>query len=257
MLTGILLTCLATIPMHQISHGPCRQLIFWDLPRLHQAALDGKLNTLKNLIRCNERLIRNYTNIFDEGGCTPLHYAIKSEKLAIIRELLAHGATLNMPQANGVPIADIAQNHPTVAWYINEVAPRIPTFLQDLAAGNIANVQALLQWRTADGHHGIDINTTRPGSLSPLHYAVINAGNDQNSPWINVIRTLIARHANINTQDANGNTPLHHAIGNSNAILARYLITHGADLSIKNNNGTMAFEVNANFVIHHLLDTQN
>jgi len=200
-----------------------RQLIFWSLPALHKAVHEDNLGQVRALIPTQN------INEWDEGGCTPLHYAIRRENLAIIRELLARGADINRTQSNGVTVAQIANGYTNVAWYIHHVAPRIPDFLHACQTGNIAAVQAALQWHTPDGHHGIDVNATRPGFMSPLHYAIINAGTDQISPWIRIVRTLIARHALVNTQDAQERTPLYYAIWHNNAVLARYLISHQAD----------------------------
>lgn len=50
---------------------------------------------------------------------------------------------------------------------------------------------------------------------------------------------LIKNGAQINTQDANGNTPLHNA---SNIQIAKCLVKYGADYNIKNNKNQTAIE---------------
>ena len=243
-LASMLLTFSTSLPMWSCN----RQLIFWDLPTLHEAVKNGTLAQVKALITAGN------INQRDEGGCTPLHHAIRRENFPIIRELIAQGADIALPQTNGVTVAAVANGHPTVAWYVLDVAPRIHDFLQALTTGNIAATEAELRWHAPDGRHGIDVNATTADLRSPLHYAVIYAGNDQdkNNPWIQVARTLIARHADLNAQDIHGNTPLHYAIQNKNSILLRYLVAHGVDMTIQNNGGTTAFQTDANFVMINL-----
>ena len=57
------------------------------------------------------------------------------------------------------------------------------------------------------------------------------------------MKFLINRNANVNIQDNNGNTPLQLSVmkGNKQAAFTNFLIKHGADKTIKNNNGENFF----------------
>ena len=116
------------------------------------------------------------------------------------------------------------------------------------------NARVQLTWRTKDGRRGIDVNTFEFATgRTPLHYAVIHAGahQEKTDPWINIMRTLIERHAGLNMQDRQGHTPLDYAIANENALVARYLVTHGA---VVLDAGTLTIPYAQNFLRTHVFN---
>ncbi|MHC4604941.1 MAG: ankyrin repeat domain-containing protein [Planctomycetota bacterium] len=57
---------------------------------------------------------------------------------------------------------------------------------------------------------------------------------------IRIIRSLIAKGAQINLKDQHGETPLHHAAEHGSTRIAEFLIANGADVNAKNSKGETA-----------------
>jgi hypothetical protein len=85
-----------------------------------------------------------------------------------------------------------------------------------------------------------DINAQeQPYGYSSLHAAVIYPINGKAD--VELVKKLVEMGANPNLTDAQGNTPLHIALGwRKNNPIAELLIAHGADLRIKNDAGNSA-----------------
>lgn len=83
----------------------------------------------------------------------------------------------------------------------------------------------------------IDVNYRGPVDLkTPLHRAVENGD-------LNAVLSLIFRHADLDTQDIEGNTPLHIAIKNGHQIIIKFLRCCDARIDIKNKEGQTALEM--------------
>lgn len=73
--------------------------------------------------------------------------------------------------------------------------------------------------------HGADTNAKDENNWSALHFASQNQA-------LSIIELLIANGAIVNAQDSNGNTALHNAVYNQE--IKKYLLCHGANMSLKN-----------------------
>lgn len=78
---------------------------------------------------------------------------------------------------------------------------------------------------------GADLNAASYGE-TPLLKVVGKKVND-----ITLAKILIGNGAKINAQDAQGNTPLYHAIINKNKEMIKLLLNNGADMYIQNKRG--------------------
>ena len=70
-----------------------------------------------------------------------------------------------------------------------------------------------------------------------------------------MVRCLISHGANINAKDENGNTALHFAAKQPKPFMAECLISHGANLIAKNNAGDTPLRLANNPKIEDLLIT--
>lgn len=75
---------------------------------------------------------------------------------------------------------------------------------------------------------GVDIDPRTPRQKTPLMLAAY--GGEPNK-----VKILVEAGADLNAQDLDGNTPLHHAIPSSNKAV-EFLVNQGADLELKNND---------------------
>lgn len=85
---------------------------------------------------------------------------------------------------------------------------------------------------------GIDVNAQNFYGHSALHFAAMY--DLKNIALHDIANLLIQSGANINLQDCEGNTPIHHAIIKLNSDLTALLLEKGANLSIKNKKGCCA-----------------
>jgi len=86
---------------------------------------------------------------------------------------------------------------------------------------------------------GADVNAKDTNGITSLHYAVYHDKEE-------MVKFLIASKANVNAQTASGDTPLHIAVGSmgkKNETLANYLAQHGANFTIKNEQGQTPISV--------------
>ncbi|EFA08210.1 Ankyrin repeat and SOCS box protein 2-like Protein [Tribolium castaneum] len=143
-------------------------------------------------------------NINDNKGNTPLHHAVQSQgNLTSIFNCLIELEDIRLDAAN-----------------FNGETPLM------LALKNAYYVRKLLQ-------KGADPNLRYPNGDSLLHKATD----------VGVVRLLLEHGADINAQNFNGETPLFHACQQKEIELVHLYLYHGADVSISDNCGLLAFDI--------------
>ena len=96
--------------------------------------------------------------------------------------------------------------------------------------GDTSVVETLLQ-------HGADIEALNKQDETVLQLAAEQSESPQ------MLQLLIAHGAKINRQDRDGNTSLMRAVEPGNIVNIRFLMAHGADVSIKNHYGLTALDL--------------
>lgn len=71
---------------------------------------------------------------------------------------------------------------------------------------------------------GISVNSVDKGGRAPIHLAAENGHAD-------IIKLLLAHHAQIDETDSRGWTPLHYSIENRHYSAVQLLLNHGADVN--------------------------
>lgn len=147
-------------------------------------------------------------NLRDSRGYTPLDIAIMWKRDNVAEFLIAKGAKLETPNANGfTPVLTAIQK------------------------GNLHIFREMLK-------KGIDIDKlTGPSILFPVKMAVIN-GSQQMLELV-----LDQNPKTINTKDAEGNTPLHFAVKTNALAKIALLKSAGADPKIKNKHTVSALNL--------------
>jgi ankyrin repeat protein len=151
-----------------------------------------------------ERLLQQGVKVDgrDKSGKTPLHYAVQSKNVKVVRLLIQHGADVNATTfGNVTPLmlsVDMAFGDPDIAMEL-------------LRAG--ANVKV----QDTNGDSALLIATTESS------YQVMEA--------------MLDKGANPNAQGLGGQTPLHWAATNAMVDRVKLLLDHGADPHIRSNGG--------------------
>lgn len=149
----------------------------------------------------------NNPNEIDFHYRTPLHYAALEGKTEAMSLLLQSGASLDVQDFNGCsPLyLAVSQNH-------------------------FENVKLLIK-------AGAKIDSVTDEELLPLHEAMDTSIN----PEIAVF--LIKSGADVNLQDSDNNTPLHHAVNHKNTRIVKALIAAGASPEVQNNYRSTPLDV--------------
>lgn len=168
--------------------------------KLHKA-----LRTIKEQIEIASNLIVKGVNVNVKDTVTPLHLAVETENVKIIKLLLKAGADTNSK--------DVNENTPL------HVAVRVK---------NINILQLLLE-------AGANVNAKNCLESTPLHSAV-------NPPLgtsvdVNILKILLEAGADVNAKEYDEFTPLHAVLesGFSDVKILKLLLDAGANVNEKNN----------------------
>jgi hypothetical protein len=147
---------------------------------------------------------KNNVNLEDETGHTPIQLAALHGSFEVVQLLVENGADLNQQDPSG--------------WCALHFA----------ASGRNEKLFAYLL-----SQESINVNLRNEGLNTPLHYLAKNFANLSEQ----ILHDLIQKGADINAQNAQGETPLHGAALKGYEQVTTSLIDYGADVDICNNEG--------------------
>lgn len=232
---------------------------------LHLAAIMGHTAIGKYLLESNAN-----TAVQDSSGATPLHEAVRYGNLELIRALLNSGANVNAKDNLGkTPIMLILPKEKIKEIYSILISYRADLSLKDMYGDTVIHI-AIMMNVPADTlavltSHGADVDARNKEGVTPLSIAVqkediaivkllTKAGanihtkdTNNKSPldWAlsgsNEMLEAVVNASNVNSQDSEGNTPLHIAI-NTDAPLSKiqYIISLTDDVNTRNRDGNSA-----------------
>ena len=148
----------------------------------------------------NEKIFRDFINAkTDIDNQTALHLASFRGNIEVIKILISNHAEINALTTNGYNVIHKAAmgNKPSSIVYFNK-------------------------------KYNMDLEATDENKMTALHLATLSCME-------NSVIYLLNLGVNVNSQDKDGNTPLHFAIKKSQIRLIKKLIQRGADPNIANN----------------------
>ena len=148
----------------------------------------------------NEKIFRDFINAkTDIDNQTALHLASFRGNIEVIKILISNHAEINALTTNGYNVIHKAAmgNKPSSIVYFNK-------------------------------KYNMDLEATDENKMTALHLATLSCME-------NSVIYLLNLGVNVNSQDKDGNTPLHFAIKKSQIRLIKKLIQRGADPNIPNN----------------------
>jgi hypothetical protein len=154
---------------------------------LHEAALNGKLEKAKELIKAHPELVFNQSSY---GSQTPLHLAVEYGHKEVAELLLANNANIEAKAYGGMT-----------------------PLLSAVFGGHKDLVELLLA-------HKADVNLNDDVRRTPLHMAAENGYTD-------IAALLLAHKADVNAKNRDGRTPLRIAVLLKHEDLAELLRQHG------------------------------
>jgi ankyrin repeat protein len=154
----------------------------------------------------------------------PIHAAAGAGEVEIVKVLIARGADVNARDNGGLT---------PIMWAVGRAVP-VKKGLEDLNASHIACIRELVK-------AGADVNAGTRYRWTALHWVSLN--NPEVMPFI---RELVRLGADVNRTNRGGETPLHVwcrlIVDNQDQFRegVRYLLEHGADVCVKDNEGRYA-----------------
>ncbi|KAG7268476.1 hypothetical protein CRUP_016910 [Coryphaenoides rupestris] len=189
---------------------------------LHNACSYGHYEVAELLVRHGASV-----NVADLWKFTPLHEAAAKGKYEICKLLLKHGADPTKKNRDGNMPLDMVKDG--------------DTDIQDLLRGDAALLDAAKKGclaRVAEYllEHGADVNAQDKGGLIPLH-------NAASYGHVDIAALLIKYNTCVNATDKWAFTPLHEAAQKGRTQLCALLLAHGADPTMKNQEGQTALDL--------------
>jgi ankyrin repeat protein len=164
-------------------------------------------------------------NVRDDFGLTALSLAVEKKNKEIILQLISKGANINGDDRSILSSPAITED------------PEMVSFL--LEKGADTNIQ--------DENGETSLMLAVEGRLRPGPYASPEEAKAQEETRsalrAQVVSALLAKKANVNLRDKQGNTALMRAVMNPyNSLIVTQLLNHGADVKIRNNQGQTALD---------------
>uniref|UniRef100_A0A3Q2YLW9 Poly [ADP-ribose] polymerase n=1 Tax=Hippocampus comes TaxID=109280 RepID=A0A3Q2YLW9_HIPCM len=216
---------------------------------LHNACSYGHYEVAELLVRHGASV-----NVADLWKFSPLHEAAAKGKYEICKLLLKHGADPSKKNRDGNTPLDLVKDGDTD---IQDLLRGDAALLDAAKKGCLARVQKLcspdnINCRDTQGRnstplhlaagynnlevaeylleHGADVNAQDKGGLIPLH-------NAASYGHVDIAALLIKYHPCVNATDKWAFTPLHEAAQKGRTQLCALLLAHGADPTMKNQEG--------------------
>lgn len=187
---------------------------------LMMAASKGSLSIVEKLLSKGAEV-----NAKTEDGTTALIFAASGGHLAVVQKLLTAGADIHARNTEqGALGASLLQGHREVAEFLRSAGAQL-NLSEAAACGLTDEVRALLA----------------AGASPDEGAAIAHAARSEN---LEIIILLVEAGANINAQDSDGNTALHHAAQGEMHDIARYLLTKcNALADIENDDEETPFDL--------------
>lgn len=198
---------------------------------LHLCAEKGLLELAKYILeKKNGEIDINDGNKKKE---TPLHIAVRNNKVEFVKFLIERGAEVEAKDVNGATplFISLEVDNLELAKYFVEKGADVNVEANDgrrlvHLAGSSKTVDTI-KWLVG---LGLDINVKDKEANLPIHYTC-------NSGELNTLMFLIQKGQPINDLNKRGYAPLHLACESGQLILAKALIDAGADFKLLTSNG--------------------
>lgn len=174
-------------------------------------------------------------NLPDSIGRTPLHGAVETGRVDLVRALLAHGADPNVRLSEPPP--------PLKGDFVSRGRYRGATPLWLAANARVPEVEILRLLAGA----GADPNLAASDGTTPLMAAVGMVQNEarlaREAEALAVVMSLVELDIDVNAANSQGRTAIHGAARLARNTIISVLVDHGAEVSIADANGQTPLDV--------------
>ncbi|PQV64478.1 Ankyrin repeat [Abditibacterium utsteinense] len=210
---------------------------------LSESIRKGDLAAVKTAIEGEPKLIESTSR-----GNNPLYVAIQSGKADVVNYLLEKGADPNVETYSGSALAAAVSgwgdNWKTIAEALLAKGAKIDgvdeegqtPLLRMLNYGGGSAQKDRVSWLLANG---ADLYARSRDGRNVIQMAIVNSQPD--------VVTAILEKADVKKADENGNTPLFAAASRGNAEYVRLLLGRGADVNVQNASGDTVLHLAAQY----------
>ncbi|XP_018569762.1 uncharacterized protein LOC108909819 [Anoplophora glabripennis] len=223
---------------------------------LHLGTKYGRWDTVRYLVEHGTGV-----NVKDNDGKTSLHLAAEYGRLDIVKYLIAQGAHLNDGTNDGKTVLHLAAKHQKWDAVKCLVEHGVNINVKDYDGNTILHLAAdcdKLDVVKYVVEHGANINVRANDGSAALHlvagYNRLNTGKCDTSQRsaaeydrLNTADYLMEHGADINVKDNDGNTVLHLAAEFGRLDTVKYLLAQGATVDVRNNNGWTVLHLSAGY----------
>jgi ankyrin repeat protein len=206
---------------------------------MESACCKGDIAEIVSLIEAGES-----PNSVDAHGYTPVMIAIFYERVSAAKVLFGFWGDLSIVDDSGGNLLHIAAQEGSseaIKWLlINNTIGINSTDNEGMTAVHFAVCSGSLNSAILLFESGASLSMVNNDGKNLLHYAA-NDGNDKAINWVLENSTL-----GINSADSHGNTPMTLALKWGRLASATLLVERGANLFLKDDEGTRAIDVRVN-----------
>lgn len=166
----------------------------------------------------------------------PLYLAVQRDDIDQLERHMFWGSNMEAPDPQGRRPLHVAAAKGNVVMVRKLLKHGVQTDARD-DAGHTALELAILAGRTQVADVLLEGGATLDGDRLMVEAA--RRGN----PDRDVVRYLVRQGANVETRDADGDTPLLLAVRGGHLRLARHLVDVGADVNVRDAQGVSALEI--------------
>ncbi len=176
-------------------------------------------------------------NVKSDSNQAPIHVAVLSSNLRIVKKLVRFGADINILNCNGSTALDLAiyqQDQDMIGFLLDQGAMvdigSTPTLYLAILRGKQEIVRLLYD-------RGANINLNNDEGCTALFPAV-------SGDYIEIASFLLESKANVNVSDIYGTYPIHLAVSHAkNLDMVTLLCDFGADVNVQDNMGRTALSI--------------
>jgi 26S proteasome non-ATPase regulatory subunit 10 len=181
---------------------------------LHEAAREGKVLIVKGLVAESPKSVL----VKDDDGRIPLHWAVSFSQLEIVTLLLyPWRSSPEHPKPFEIDLDDFTDD---AGWTPLHIAASV---------GNVQILDLLLSYDPQP-----DVNLPTSTGLRPIHLAVAKK-------HIEVVKKLVESYgASLRLKDKKGQYPIHRAASVGSSALVQYLATKGSNVNVQDSDGWTA-----------------